>query len=421
VLNADGSRELFFRDPIGNLVQAFSTGKETIEITTSVPSGPDRFSLAITSDPQPWWWDGDYSDPTLGIPPNLKSLPFDEISRTGLTQNTNANAQLIQQYTHINSLFDLSHQPGNPSPMVGVIVNGDLTDGGNTQQLYDWNSARGALRPSLALYPSLGNHDYHNNVDIPGGEINDSPSRMVDWMGNWLKRNRGLLSSWDWRESATWHRGSLAYSTNIGQLHLVFLQLYPSYTREWVERGSLVKYTITSSMGWLEEDLALARMRGDAILVFTHSYDDDDEFASCLLDNSGNRLKDSAGNPIPNPDFVNFNELMASYQVSAVCAGHIHYICGQIDTITVSNTNIPVFRSGGSAHLQYLTANIDVSDSNAATMTLRKWKADPPTTISQPMAMYPLSAYKMVTGNDDPNTTGAFPATVPLVMTPPAL
>jgi hypothetical protein len=38
-------------------------------------------------------------------------------------------------------------------------------------------------------------------------------------------------------------------------------------------------YKITPFLAWLENDLKGTRLRGNAILVFTHSYDNPDQFA----------------------------------------------------------------------------------------------------------------------------------------------
>jgi len=295
------------------------------------------FSLAITSDPQYPWYDGI-------LPPGLTT--DDQI-------NDNSNRQITQRYASINQTAKQRKDSGSPFPVSGVIINGDLTAFGHDWQFDKYREQIGTLDSSLTVYPSLGNHDYQNNVDDTYN--NNAASRMVDYMYGWLKLNAGVLnydfgerSYYKFPELRTDYTGSLSYSFNIGKVHIVQLQNFPSYTDDWNSWnfGSARRdfYFIQPSFYWLSNDLAIARNRGDISLVFLHDYHDNFVI-----------------------DVAKFENMMQQYQVSAVFAGHIHPDCGQIGQI--GNTGIPFFRSGSASYQDYLFADID---SAAKSMTVTK-------------------------------------------------
>ena len=223
------------------------------------------FSLVITSDPQYPWYDT-YDAVTYGYPPGVTGEPQIE---------ANSLAQIKGQYTSINQLAQQRGAQPNARPVQAVIINGDLTASGEDTELPVWKAAAATL--SVDMYPALGNHDYSNLVNDSFN--NNRASRMVGYMWGWLQNNRTKLGSIDFAEksgglplgSAT-YSGSLAYSFNLGPVHVVMLQNYPFYRKSWfvnIATGGTKNYDIAPSFDWLMTDLERARAHGDAILVFT--------------------------------------------------------------------------------------------------------------------------------------------------------
>lgn len=297
---------------------------------------PESFSMIVSSDPQYPWYDGIF-------PPGLETE--DQVKQ-------NAHRQITEQYESMNRLAQQRHAAGDRFPIMGVLINGDLTAFGHDWQMDTYKDLHRLL--TLPSYPSLGNHDYSNNVD--DSYNNNCATRMVGYMYDWLKLHAGMLN-YDFDERSYYkfpelrvdYSGSLAYSFNVGKVHFVQLQNFPSYTDDWNSWNAASArrdyYYIKPSFYWLKNDLAIARNRGDCIIVSLHDYHD-------------NFLE---------PYVSEFNALMEQYGVSAVFAGHIHASCGKVGTIGTSS--IPFFRSGAASYQDYLVADIDRAEK---TMTVRK-------------------------------------------------
>src|SRR5581483_11558281 len=181
---------------------------------------PATFSVLISSDPQYPWYDG-------VLPPGLTT--DDQI-------NSNSDRQIRQKYESMNLLTQQRKDSGSPFQVEGVLINGDLTAFGHDWQKSQYDATVALLTPKY--YPGLGNHDYANNVD--DSYNNNCASRMVDYMYGWLKANSGILnydfserSYYKFPELRTDYSGSLSYSFNIGNVHFVQLQNFPSYTDDW--------------------------------------------------------------------------------------------------------------------------------------------------------------------------------------------
>lgn len=286
----------------------------------------EKFSIIISSDPQYPWYDH-------VLPPGLTT---DEQIKQ------NSERQISQQYQSMNALAKKRKDENSEFQVKGVLINGDLTAFGHDWQFDKYKALVGTLE--IPHYPGLGNHDYSNNVD--DSYNNNCASRMVDYMYAWLKLNAGILnydfserSYYQFPELRTDYIGSLSYSFNIGKVHFVQLQNFPSYTDDWNSwnAGSARRdfYFIKPSFYWLKNDLAIARNRGDIIIVSLHDYHDN----------------------FIEPYVTEFNEIMVKYGVSAVFAGHIHPDCGKYGTI--GNSTIPFFRSGAASYQDYLVADID--------------------------------------------------------------
>lgn len=289
---------------------------------------PTSFAVLISSDPQYPWYDD-------VLPPGLTTK--DQIK-------DNSERQIREQYESMNQLAQQRKDSGSAYQVEGVLVNGDLTEGGHGYEYDKYKELVNILVPKY--YPALGNHDYANYVDDTYN--NNAASRMVDFMYDWLRFNTAILSYdfldrsyYKFPELRTDYSGSLSYSFNIGRVHFVQLQNFPSYADDWNSwnAGSARRdfYFVTASFYWLRNDLAIARNRGDVIIVSLHDY-------------HRNFIE---------PGLSEFNEIVKFYGVSAVLAGHIHSDCGNMGVI--DGSSIPFFRSGAASYQDYLVGDIDTA------------------------------------------------------------
>jgi len=301
--------------------------------------------LIISSDPQYPWYDENFPK---GLGPEIN-------------WNNNSERMITQQY---NSMKELAKN----NKVEGVIINGDLTNLGKD---WHWTKAQELIKKylldaSLRVFPSLGNHDYKNQFNSGGcsgweGCLPDA-ARMVNAMRDWLD------NQWDMKRPVTLNKaplvfsdkkmcGSLAYSFDIGNIHVLQLQLHPNYLEKWSDSvvdtthdHTGITYSITSSWDFMKNDLATARNAGKIILVFLHSY-----------------FQSSDG--MTDTETKDFDNLMNDYKVSAIFAGHIHDTFGKIATFPESN--VPYFRSGAASQQVYLAADIDVPNK---TMTVQLYQ-----------------------------------------------
>lgn len=295
----------------------------------------EKFSMIVSSDPQYAWYDD-------VLPPGLT---------TDKEVQENSRRQISQQYESMNQLAKQRTDSQSPFLVQGILINGDLTAFGHDWQLSEYKELLNILE--LKYYPGLGNHDYANNVDDTNN--NNAASRMVDFMYDWLRDNAGILnydftdtSYYKFPELRTDYSGSLAYSFNIGKVHFVQLQNFPSYIDDWdTLSGRRYYYFIKSSFYWLDNDLAQARNRGDVIIVSLHDYHDN----------------------FIEPFVTKFDQMMIKYGVSAVFAGHIHRNCGKMGTI--GNSSIPFFRSGAASFQDYLVLDFDLANKS---LNVQKWE-----------------------------------------------
>jgi cytolysin (calcineurin-like family phosphatase) len=231
-----------------------------------------------------------------------------------------------------NALNTLRDHIGDRA-LAGLIVNGDLTEFGRQDHdledyidLYDFG-----VRANV--YPGLGNHDYANNVDDCFANV------CATGMVNYFTKQVASLNprGFDYTLVETPQSGSppvrfdyigsLAYSWDVGDVHFVQLNNYPTYTRLWETALPLSEhwYDIRSSITWLRDDLEDAVAEGKAIIFNLHDWGSADVSA--------------------------FRDVLDDFPVSAVYAGHYHGTYGRYTESGpyTDGTVVPVFLSG-SAH-----------------------------------------------------------------------
>ncbi|RUV19901.1 hypothetical protein EOB77_10750 [Mesorhizobium sp. M7A.F.Ca.MR.228.00.0.0] len=332
-----------------------------------------KFTIAVPSDPQYPWYDNTKTPDGVyrGFPPDQKTGASD----WGEVYPYISQLQIAGQFSFIKDLSATFAK--QLRPLSGVIINGDLTSYGHPDEklmmtgrhdasdLFSMSVPAGG--PLLGLlpapiYPALGNHDYQNNLpnldpEKGGTGLNRGPTTMVDYIRSWAKDNKSLLCDFDGKpEYSSWNSaysgsavsftGSLSYSFNVGRVHFVILHNNPAYSASWDPKSSLIDslnptYNITQSFEWLERDLQRHYSLGDALIVFTHKYGEEELYGD---------------------ELIKFNNIMLKYNVSAVLCGHIHWDHGLKRSIAAKSAgeyDVPVYRCGAPSQMTFVVLELD--------------------------------------------------------------
>ena len=128
----------------------------------------------------------------------------------------------------------------------------------------------------------------------------------------------------------------MSYSWDIGDIHFVQLHNHPYYKTTW-SRWNHPKalrnyYFIEPSIDWLRKDLALAAKKKKKIIINLHDHQ----------------------RTMINKEFL---KILKDYKVSALFAGHLHSLVGQVKFPSACNDpsiGVPCFLSGGAAYRSVL-------------------------------------------------------------------
>ncbi|WLG92302.1 metallophosphoesterase family protein [Pseudomonas cucumis] len=218
----------------------------------------------------------------------------------------------------------------HPQSQVPLMINGDVTAFGHGWQRSYMNSTLKKYFGSDYLY-GLGNHDYENNVDDCFSN-NCAAGSIVEFKEHHI----GKVDSFDLNITGGFfnklYSGSLAYSVNIGEVHMVQLNNEPTYTTRISHALNPTTFDITSTLDWLETDLRLARTQGYAIIINMH------------------KPEEMMGNF---EQVRRFYEMIRKYEVTAIFAGHYHQDGG--DAYLVNG--VPMYLSGATSQQTYLIAS----------------------------------------------------------------
>lgn len=240
------------------------------------------------------------------------------------------------QYT---SIADFRAQSGGTAA-VPVMINGNLTaTGKDSERSY----IRSVLQNKLNnVYDyGLGNFDYDNNVagrpDWAAGSVNDLKDRYWGKVDNFdlAARASGMTKTW---------YGSLAYSRNFGDFHLVQLNNEPTYSASFSTRSlfNTTTYEITSSLDWLERDLKRARAQGKIILL---------------------NLSQPFHWPVKETEISRFTKMIEDYGVTAVFSANAHKRSGKYESSNYIYGDIPLFMSGSAVQQSWLFAALSTDRS----------------------------------------------------------
>ena len=246
-----------------------------------------------------------------------------------------------QWHANIDWVTERIRRARDASYYVPLIINGDLTDFGHRRErklMQDKMLRARASQPGPLMFPGLGNHDYDQNVGdcANNGCARDSVCDMVMW-GETLQPQANFDYRWDSRKRT--HRGSLAYSVDVGRVRIVQLQMEPTYTRHFETGGGFApnkkaRFSITASMDWLERELHAAYLEKKYVIVNLHKryhWRDD-------------AVRDGR-----------FRQLLERYKVVAVFAGHYHAQLGPMGSIGT----VPVFQTGAMLAKSFLEVTFD--------------------------------------------------------------
>jgi cytolysin (calcineurin-like family phosphatase) len=285
----------------------------------SAPTTVSPMDMVFTSDPQyPWTEKTDAGE-----------------TQTDSYRDSRSKWLIETQYDDIANF----RQNFGGASRVPVMINGDITAYGHGWQ-------RSVVKPILdskllGQYDyGLGNHDYENNVDDCLFN-NCAAGSVEDFMERYAGKN-GRADSIDVQltEEGTIIKklsGSLAYSKNFGDVHMVQLNNEPTYSVSFTAYNWLVpkSYHLRDSLDWLEQDLKAARERGQIIILNMHKP---------RWDGNAQQLS-------------RFSKMIKDYKVTAVFAGHFHWFSGQYKSASSEFGDVPLFLSGAASQRTYLIAS----------------------------------------------------------------
>ncbi|EUB72606.1 metallophosphoesterase [Pseudomonas sp. GM41(2012)] len=284
----------------------------------SAPTTVSPVDMVFTSDPQ---------------------YPWTEKTDAGETQTDSERDSrskwLIE--TQYNDIANFRQNFGGVA-RVPVMINGDITAFGHGWQ-------RSVVKPILdnkllGQYDyGLGNHDYENNVDdclfnnCAAGSVEDFLTRYTGKDGRADSIDVQLIDEGTVKKRVS---GSLAYSKNFGDVHMVQLNNEPTYSVNFTAYDWLVPkdYHLTDALDWLEKDLKGAREKGQIIILNMH--------------------KPQWGGS--DQQLSRFNKMIKDYKVTAVFAGHYHRSHGKYTSATREFGDVPLFLSGAASQQTYLIA-----------------------------------------------------------------
>lgn len=245
----------------------WSDGRHYFEAKQDGAPGQNKWYYPENNKDNAWWkivhpieYYAITSDPQYARTPN------------GVDQKEQAKPPIYNQYQVLNSL-----KSTYGDAFKGTIINGDITDFGHKWQWAEMNKALGTLNHDY--WYGLGNHDYENNVD--DCYKNNCAVRSIRELTDNLKSRKNInaidynvISGYSFPTLSTNYIGSFSYSFDMSGIRFIQLNNYAEYTKNYsgFSFKDARKYTVkvTSSVDWLEQQLADARKQGKAVILLSH-------------------------------------------------------------------------------------------------------------------------------------------------------
>ncbi|MBQ0369054.1 metallophosphoesterase, partial [Providencia rettgeri] len=231
------------------------------------------YNILIMSDPQAWRLQN-------GLNPNKDRKEWETV-----------NQKVSDSINILNDVYQLKFG----------IINGDITEFGRktTWESFDKIYTNNIKFP---LYIGLGNHDYANNVGDCWGK-DCARNSFLELIRRMNVNYKYTLENFNFDYDEKKRIGSGAYSWDMGDVHYVQLNNYPTYFE------NLGSVKVTKSTEWLDKDLSEAYRRGKAtILNFHDSYDHIAE-KKYTSDKEKEKLE----------------KMIKDYNVIAIFSGHSHF------------------------------------------------------------------------------------------------
>ncbi|PFN52282.1 metallophosphoesterase [Bacillus thuringiensis] len=287
-------------------------------------------SFVVTSDPQyPWTDITDNSDPNVTETESEKKRRSEEFIRG--------------QYNSINEYIQQLKGMTEATP---VLINGDVTAFGHPWQWNKMESLLNILKAPILL--GLGNHDIENNIDdcVANSCVRSSMEHYTDRIQLLAKTRYDRKGEYP---NNSHKFGSFAYSVDVGPIHFVQLNNYPTMTFQ------VSGYTMEDSLNWLEQDLKDAYQYGQASIVNMH--------------------EPSGWKKGTQEQKDRFKGLLKKYNVKAVFAGHYHKKSGYFpNDYKEYFGDVPVFLSGSASQKTYLIAEYDNNEMKVYKVRNNEWK-----------------------------------------------
>ncbi|CAI8807996.1 Metallophos domain-containing protein [Pseudomonas jessenii] len=275
--------------------------------------------------------------------------PWSDLTDEGLPGNDARAKELVElQYSDI---ADFRRRNGGAS-RIPVMINGDITAFGHGSERSYMKEVFERKLEGIYDY-GLGNHDYANNVDdcflnnCAAGSIVELKER---YWGKADSMDLGIRSS----GLGKIYYGSLAYSKNFGDVHMVQLHNEPTYAVEFSSGNPLgpTAFEITPALDWLERDLRSARQQGKIIILNMH------------------KVYDWKGT---SEQIARFQQMIETYRVTAIFGGHDHWGAGSWFDWGKSERfgYVPVFLSGSASQQTYLIASFSDDKQSLAISVVR--------------------------------------------------
>ncbi|RPD92150.1 hypothetical protein EGN69_17855 [Pseudomonas monteilii] len=217
------------------------------------------------------------------------------------------------------------------------FLNGDVTEFGHGSE---WGVMFQHLATVPGTYWSLGNHDYQNNVGkcANNGCARDSIQHLEAAVRGW-QVDAFHITDEDRPDYRRW-TGSYGYSKTIGSIMFIQLNDHYNYTNSFSSNSSPlhpreVRFEITSSLAWLEQQMEVANKNGKYIVINMHRSPGDATFGSAA-------------------DRNRFYNLVKQYRVLSIFHGHHHNV-----GVKQPIGDTPVYDAGASFRRGFLTAELD--------------------------------------------------------------
>jgi len=284
---------------------------------------------------------------------------------------TEDNWYMIQGMKSVKDLTWAAGPQDSVASPKGVFIAGDLTAYGSTKQYHlyrhlweEQEDESSNKNNKFPIWPSLGNHDYTNNINGCGTWLeeptwapyinNGCAQRMLTYIRAAVGKCGGetVVKSFGGHVDH-YDKDSAAYTVRYGRIRFVQLHNYPTYRRHQLEGMS-------STIGFLKEEVEEANKNDDYLVLVMH-------------DMGGHFSPQAHDDQVERFDY--FSEIMQNSRTLAVFAGHLHPTGGmktgylrdsrtRNEISQIQNAwgeDIPIIRNWGSSEQKFVVTQWNIA------------------------------------------------------------